>query len=84
MTTTEKKTYNGWTNYETWNVALWIGNEEGSYRYWQAVTQECYDEATAPSVNARLTGKERHRYTYFIRNPIIILTFDESSTMMIL
>jgi len=23
--------YNGWTNYETWNVALWIDNEEGTY-----------------------------------------------------
>ena len=29
MTDTE---YNGWTNYETWNVALWIGNDEGLYR----------------------------------------------------
>lgn len=28
---TESKTYNGWTNYETWNVALWIDNEQGSY-----------------------------------------------------
>lgn len=26
------KTYNGWTNYETWNVNLWLDNEEGSYR----------------------------------------------------
>jgi hypothetical protein len=26
----ESKKYNGWTNYETWNVALWIGNEQGS------------------------------------------------------
>ena len=23
--------YNGWTNYETWNVALYMGNDEQSY-----------------------------------------------------
>ena len=23
--------YNGWTNYETWNVALWINNEPTTY-----------------------------------------------------
>jgi hypothetical protein len=31
----ERKEYNGWTNYETWVVKLWIDNEEGSYHYWQ-------------------------------------------------
>lgn len=24
--------YNGWANYETWNVVLWANNEEPTYR----------------------------------------------------
>lgn len=40
------RTYNGWTNYETWNVALWIGNEQGSYEYWEKEqAEECYRDA---------------------------------------
>ena len=28
---TKDNTYNGWKNYEIWNVALWINNDEGLY-----------------------------------------------------
>ena len=41
---TKDTTYNGWKNYETWNVKLWIDNEEGSYRYWEEVAGEIWEE----------------------------------------
>ena len=47
---TEKR-YNGWTNYETWAVKLWMDNDEGSYRYWQEQTRECWDETSDKSPN---------------------------------
>ena len=31
----ENKGYNGFSNYPTWNVALWIGNEEPLHREWE-------------------------------------------------
>lgn len=33
--------YNGWKNWETWNVALWIGNDEGLYN----IARRCRDYA---------------------------------------
>ena len=35
-----EKTYNGWTNYETWLVALWLDNEPGTYGYWREQARE--------------------------------------------
>jgi len=32
QTTMTNDTYNGWANYETWNVALYIQNDYGMYQ----------------------------------------------------
>ena len=40
-------TYNGWTNYETWNWKLWIDNDYGSYEYWREQAQALNSSAKA-------------------------------------
>jgi hypothetical protein len=42
-----RKEYNGWTNYETWVVALWMDNEQGSQSYWEEVATEYMDADNA-------------------------------------
>ena len=37
--------YNGWYNYETWLVNLWLTNDSSSYNYWNEATNECADPA---------------------------------------
>ena len=38
-------TYQGWSNYETWAVKLWIDNEYEDYVYWTERTTEELDDA---------------------------------------
>ena len=49
----EAKKYNGWKNYETWCVHLWLTNEEATYRYWRDAARQHRREA--PSC-ANVTG----------------------------
>ena len=35
--------YNGWTNYETWVVNMWMDNEQGSHDYWVSVARRIYE-----------------------------------------
>jgi len=46
MTTTLETTYNGYANYETWNVSLWIQNSEYLYNTAKACVEFCSDNET--------------------------------------
>jgi len=35
-----ERTYNGWSNYETWTVSLWMDNERHSHEYWRRQAAE--------------------------------------------
>lgn len=37
--------YSGWTNYETWNVNLWLNNDWGTQGYWDERAQELLTDA---------------------------------------
>jgi len=50
--------YNGWHNYETWAVSLWMNNEEGSSDHWREQAKDAYINADALSAYARFTGNE--------------------------
>jgi hypothetical protein len=43
----ENAGYNGWTNYETWAMALWIDNDQGSYETAREIVKQAI--ATSPT-----------------------------------
>jgi energy-converting hydrogenase A subunit M len=50
---TQEDSYNGWTNRETWAVALWINNEQG----WQESVIEALREALTMQVEELTASK---------------------------
>lgn len=37
--------HEGWSNYETWSVNLWMANAEHLYRYWRRTAMTAWQEA---------------------------------------
>ena len=62
-------TYNGFTNYETWVVAFWLSNQEGTYRYWREMAEEAKrDAAESRQVKEAIwPAKDAPRYFLAIR-----------------
>lgn len=44
--------YNGWTNYETWVVQLWLSNDNVGYDYWVERAQSALDDAEGDTDDA--------------------------------
>jgi hypothetical protein len=44
-------TYNGYSNYETWAVQLWIDNTESSSAYWRRLAEEVYNHQAVEQVH---------------------------------
>jgi hypothetical protein len=39
------ETYNGYTNYQTWLVSVWMDNDEGVHDHWIEIAKEEYSRA---------------------------------------
>lgn len=53
-----EKGYNGWTNYETWVINVWIGNDRGSHDYWKERTKEVLSQWNKAPMNGPVGALE--------------------------
>ena len=68
--------YNGWTNYETQNVKLWLNKNQSASDYWKKVARECFDNAEADKTftqleNASFDLRDKLKNQIEDENPLI-------------
>jgi hypothetical protein len=56
--------YQGWTNRETWAVALWIDNDREAYESWMTEARELADRAAGGGLPARCELADRMEATF--------------------
>ncbi len=75
-------TYNGYTNYETWNVALHISNEQSSQELWQdrgkrALAFAKADDTFTKAENAAFRLRERLKDQFEEQAPTLEGTYGD-------
>ena len=67
-------TYNGWRNHATWNVALWISNDEGLYRSAKgagtyARFRDLLHDQWVDATDSGWTSERSKRFSIWLRTP---------------
>jgi hypothetical protein len=68
--------YNGWTNYETWAVKLWLDNEQSSYYDMTSHAAEGYETRAEPNVYDFASWLEEYVREYMLPDDINGLASD--------
>lgn len=59
--------YNGWTNYETWCVNLWMDNEQGSQQFFRDTCRDILAETDAYNTGFTVAEMSRIRFADWLR-----------------
>jgi len=62
-------TYNGWSNYETWVVNLWIDNEQSSQEMWRHIAIGAWEDTHYNSQDSRIKLAEILKDTHESESP---------------
>jgi hypothetical protein len=62
----KKDEYNGWRNYETWNVILWINNDQSYYNSMKRI----YNERSWTNTDIRLKPFSTLYEAFVLRNDL--------------
>ena len=62
-----RETYNGWTNYETWCVNLWMDNEQGSQEFFRETARQIHAETDAYNTGLTVNDMAKIRFADWLK-----------------
>jgi hypothetical protein len=62
------KRHNGWANYETWLVNLWMDNEQGSQEFFRDTYRAIHAETDAYNTGLTVAESARFRFADWLKH----------------